>query len=146
MSRPLNFGVFITPFHAVGQSPTTALEYDMERTVALDRLGFDEAWFGEHHSGGYELIACPEVFIAAAAERTKHIRFGTGVVSDEEIQRAVLEVFDLRPAAIIEDLDLLRPIYALTAAYGHFGRELPEFTWERTDRVEELRKAAGVAG
>ena len=58
-----------------------ALEYDMERVVALDRLGFDEAWFGEHHSGGYELIACPEVFIAAAAERTKHIRLGTGVVS-----------------------------------------------------------------
>jgi S-adenosylmethionine synthetase len=72
--------------------------------------------------------------------------FGTGVVADEEIQRAVLEVFDLRPAAIIEDLDLLRPIYAKTAAYGHFGRELPEFTWERADRVEELRKAVGVAG
>ncbi|RDH75720.1 flavin-dependent oxidoreductase [Mycolicibacterium moriokaense] len=79
--RPLRFGVFITPFHPVGQSPTTALEYDMERTVLLDRLGFEEAWFGEHHSGGYELIACPEVFIAAAAERTKHIRLGTGVVS-----------------------------------------------------------------
>ena len=81
MTRPLKFGVFITPFHPVGQSPTLALEYDMERVVALDRLGFDEAWFGEHHSGGYELIACPEVFIAAAAERTKHIRLGTGVVS-----------------------------------------------------------------
>ena len=80
-NRPLNFGVFITPFHPTGQSPTAALEYDMERVVALDRLGFDEAWFGEHHSGGYELIACPEVFIAAAAERTKHIRLGTGVVS-----------------------------------------------------------------
>ena len=53
----------------------------MERTVALDRLGFDEVWFGEHHSGGYELIACPEVFIAAAAERTRNLRFGTGVVS-----------------------------------------------------------------
>jgi S-adenosylmethionine synthetase len=71
--------------------------------------------------------------------------YGTGVVPDEEIQAAVLEVFDLRPAAIIEDLDLLRPIYAKTAAYGHFGRELPEFTWERTDRVEALRKAAGLA-
>jgi limonene 1,2-monooxygenase len=81
VSRPLRFGVFITPFHPTGQSPTVALEYDMERVVALDRLGFDEAWFGEHHSGGYELIACPEVFIAAAAERTKHIRLGTGVVS-----------------------------------------------------------------
>lgn len=79
--RPLDFGVFITPFHPTGQSPTTALEYDLDRTVALDRLGYDEVWFGEHHSGGYELIACPEVFIAAAAERTRHIRFGTGVVS-----------------------------------------------------------------
>ncbi len=72
--------------------------------------------------------------------------FGTGVVSDEKIQEAVLEVFDLRPAAIIRDLDLLRPIYSKTSAYGHFGRELPEFTWERTDRVDELRKAAGLEG
>jgi S-adenosylmethionine synthetase len=70
--------------------------------------------------------------------------FGTGVVSDETIQKAVLEVFDLRPAAIIRDLDLKRPIYALTSAYGHFGRELPEFTWERTDRAEQLKKVAGI--
>jgi S-adenosylmethionine synthetase len=70
--------------------------------------------------------------------------FGTGVIDDERIQQAVLEVFDLRPAAIIQDLDLLRPIYAQTAAYGHFGRELPDFTWERTDRAEALKAAAGV--
>ncbi|HXH79385.1 methionine adenosyltransferase [Nocardioides sp.] len=70
--------------------------------------------------------------------------FGTGIVSDEAIQQAVLEVFDLRPAAIIRDLDLLRPIYAKTAAYGHFGRELPEFTWETTDRAEKLKAAAGA--
>jgi S-adenosylmethionine synthetase len=70
--------------------------------------------------------------------------FGTGVVPDEVIQQAVLEVFDLRPAAIIRDLDLLRPIYAQTAAYGHFGRELPDFTWERTDRAEKLKAAAGI--
>ncbi|MEU3749937.1 MULTISPECIES: methionine adenosyltransferase [Streptomyces] len=70
--------------------------------------------------------------------------FGTGTLPDERIQEAVGEVFDLRPAAIIRDLDLKRPIYAKTAAYGHFGRELPEFTWERTDRVEALKKAAGV--
>ena len=70
--------------------------------------------------------------------------FGTGIVPDEAIQQAVLEVFDLRPAAIIRDLDLLRPIYAQTAAYGHFGRELPEFTWERTDRAEKLKAAAGA--
>ena len=70
--------------------------------------------------------------------------FGTGVVPDEVIQKAVLEVFDLRPAAIIRDLDLLRPIYALTSAYGHFGRELDEFTWESTDRAEKLRLLRGV--
>jgi S-adenosylmethionine synthetase len=70
--------------------------------------------------------------------------FGTETVPVSAIQKAVLEVFDLRPAAIIRDLDLLRPIYAKTAAYGHFGRELPEFTWERTDRVDALRKAAGI--
>ena len=70
--------------------------------------------------------------------------FGTGVVPDEKIQAAVLEVFDLRPAAILRDLDLRRPIYAKTAAYGHFGRELPEFTWERTDRAEALKAAAGI--
>ncbi len=68
--------------------------------------------------------------------------FGTGELPDERIQEAVLEVFDLRPAAIIRDLDLLRPIYRPTAAYGHFGRELPGFTWERTDRAEALRAAA----
>ena len=70
--------------------------------------------------------------------------FGTGVLPDERIQEAVLEVFDLRPAAIIRDLDLLRPIYRPTAAYGHFGRELPDFTWERTDRAAALKSAAGA--
>ena len=70
--------------------------------------------------------------------------FGTATVPEERIAEAIREVFDLRPAAIIEDLDLLRPIYAQTAAYGHFGRELPDFTWERTDRVADLRAAAGL--
>ena len=70
--------------------------------------------------------------------------FGTGVVEDAKIQDAVTQVFDLRPAAIIRDLDLLRPIYAQTSAYGHFGRELPDFTWERTDRADALRAAAGI--
>ncbi len=68
--------------------------------------------------------------------------FGTEVVAPERIQAALTEVFDLRPAAIIRDLDLLRPIYAKTSAYGHFGRELPEFTWERTDRAQELKNLA----
>ncbi|MCQ4084306.1 methionine adenosyltransferase [Streptomyces sp. RB6PN25] len=70
--------------------------------------------------------------------------FGTAVVAQSRIEQAIAEVFDLRPAAIIRDLDLLRPIYAQTAAYGHFGRELPDFTWERTDRVDALRASAGV--
>jgi S-adenosylmethionine synthetase len=69
--------------------------------------------------------------------------FGTETVPAARIQGAVSEVFDLRPAAIIRDLDLLRPIYTQTAAYGHFGRELPDFTWERLDRVQALRSAAG---
>ena len=70
--------------------------------------------------------------------------FGTEKVPVARIQDAVLEVFDLRPAAIVKALDLLRPIYAQTAAFGHFGREEPDFSWERTDRVEELRRAAGI--
>ena len=70
--------------------------------------------------------------------------FGTERLPVEQIQDAVLQVFDLRPAAIIRDLDLLRPIYQQTAAYGHFGRELPEITWERTDRVADLKAAAGA--
>ncbi len=70
--------------------------------------------------------------------------FGTGVVEDSVLQTAITDTFDLRPAAIIRDLDLLRPIYAQTAAYGHFGRELPDFTWETTGRAELLKKAAGV--
>jgi S-adenosylmethionine synthetase len=70
--------------------------------------------------------------------------FGTEQVPVDRIQDAVLQVFDLRPAAIIRDLDLLRPIYSQTAAYGHFGREEPDFSWERTDRIEVLRSAAGL--
>ncbi|KRE23593.1 methionine adenosyltransferase [Agromyces sp. Soil535] len=70
--------------------------------------------------------------------------FGTAHVPEERIIGAIREVFDLRPAAIIRDLDLLRPIYAQTASYGHFGRELPDFTWERLDRVDDLRAAAGL--
>jgi S-adenosylmethionine synthetase len=67
--------------------------------------------------------------------------FGTGITSDEKIQEAILKVFDLRPAAIIRDLDLKRPIYKKTAAYGHFGREDKDFTWEKTDRAEDLKSA-----
>lgn len=70
--------------------------------------------------------------------------FGTEKVSTEQIEKAIRAIFDLRPRAIVEQLDLLRPIYAKTAAYGHFGRELPEFTWEKLDRVDELRSALNL--
>ena len=70
--------------------------------------------------------------------------FGTGKIPSNDIARIAQEEFDMRPRAIIETLDLLRPIYRNTAAYGHFGRELPEFTWERTDRKESLRRRAGI--
>jgi S-adenosylmethionine synthetase len=72
--------------------------------------------------------------------------FGTGAIEDAAIEKAVRATFQLKPAAIIRDLDLLRPIYERTAAYGHFGRSEPEFTWERTDRAQALRAAAGLKG
>ncbi|MCC7267388.1 MAG: LLM class flavin-dependent oxidoreductase [Caulobacteraceae bacterium] len=77
----LRFGAFIAPFHPVDENPTLAIQRDLELVDWMDQLGYDEAWIGEHHSAAYELIASPEVFIAAAAERTKHIRLGTGVSS-----------------------------------------------------------------
>ncbi|SCD50438.1 methionine adenosyltransferase [Streptomyces sp. Termitarium-T10T-6] len=90
-----------------------------------------------------------EVQVAYAIGRARPVglfveTFGTASVPADAIERAVTEVFDLRPAAIIRDLDLLRPIYAQTSAYGHFGRELPDFTWERTDRVDALRRSVGL--
>jgi len=77
----LNFGIFMAPFHHVGDNPTLALQRDLELIEWLDHLGFDEVWIGEHHSAGWELIASPELMIAAAAERTKRIKLGTGVTS-----------------------------------------------------------------
>ena len=77
----LRFGIFLAPFHAPGINPTLALQSDLELVQWLDRCGYDEAWFGEHHSAGTELSASPELFIAVAAERTRHIKLGTGVVS-----------------------------------------------------------------
>jgi limonene 1,2-monooxygenase len=79
--RALRFGVFFAPFHPPGQDPTLAMEYDLDRAVLLDKLGYDEVWFGEHHSAGYEILACPEIMIGIAAERTKRIMLGTGVTS-----------------------------------------------------------------
>jgi limonene 1,2-monooxygenase len=81
MNWPLRFGVFLAPFNTVGQNPTTALEKDLELVEWMDRWDYDEAWIGEHHSGGVGIIASPEVFIAVASQRTRHIRLGTGVAS-----------------------------------------------------------------
>jgi limonene 1,2-monooxygenase len=80
-STRMKFGVFMAPFHRPGENPTLALERDLELLQWLDVLGFDEAYIGEHHSAGWETICSPEVFIAAAGERTRRIKLGTGVVS-----------------------------------------------------------------
>jgi limonene 1,2-monooxygenase len=80
-NQRLKFGIFMAPFHRAGENPTLALERDMRLIEHLDGLGFEEAWIGEHHSAGWEIIADPAVFIAAAAQRTRHIRLGTGVTS-----------------------------------------------------------------
>jgi limonene 1,2-monooxygenase len=81
LADPLRFGIFLPPMHKTGVNPTLALHRDLELMEHLDRLGYAEAWIGEHHSAGSELIASPEVFIAAAAQRTTHIKLGTGVNS-----------------------------------------------------------------
>ena len=77
----MKFGIFMAPFHPLGEDPTLAIDRDLELMQWLDYLGFDEAWIGEHHSAGWETIASPEIFIATAAERTKNLKFGTGVIS-----------------------------------------------------------------
>ena len=95
------------------------------------------------------LAAAAEVQVAYAIGISKPVSinvntFGTGKISEERLTELISQTFDLRPKAIIQQLDLLRPIYHQTAAYGHFGRELPDFTWERTDKAEELKAAAGI--
>jgi len=79
--KGMKFGIFLAPFHRLGENPTLAMNRDMELIEWLDWLGYDEVWIGEHHSAGWELIASPEIFIGAAAERTKHIKLGSGVTS-----------------------------------------------------------------
>jgi limonene 1,2-monooxygenase len=79
--RGMKFGIFLAPFHRVGENPTLAMNRDMELIEWMDHLGYDEAWIGEHHSAGWELIASPEIFMAAAFERTRHIMLGSGVTS-----------------------------------------------------------------
>ncbi len=79
--RGLKFGIFLAPFHRLGENPTLAMARDVELLEWLDWLGYDEAWIGEHHSAGWELIAAPELIIAAAAEKTRHIKLGSGVTS-----------------------------------------------------------------
>ena len=113
----------------------------------VDRSGaYAMRWVAKNVVAAKLATRC-EVQIAYAIGKAEPVglfveTFGTETVDAERITEAVLQTFDLRPAAIIRDLDLLRPIYAQTAAYGHFGRELEDFTWERTDRAEQLAKLA----
>lgn len=128
----MNFGIFMAPFHAPGHNPTISLEDDLELLQHLDKLGYDEAWIGEHHSAGSEIIASPEIFIMAAAERTKRIRLGTGVASMPyhnplwTVERMVLldhltrgrVMFGMGPGALPTDASMLglepqqmRPIF-----------------------------------
>ena len=81
MPKRMKFGSFLGPFHRVGENPTLAMDRDLELIDWMDNLGFDEVWIGEHHSAGWEIISSPEIFIAAAAQRTRYIKLGTGVVS-----------------------------------------------------------------
>ncbi|NOD77562.1 LLM class flavin-dependent oxidoreductase [Ruegeria sp. HKCCD4315] len=132
MPMRMNFGIFMAPFHAPGHNPTISLEDDLELLQHLDTLGYDEAWIGEHHSAGSEIIASPEIFIMAAAERTQRIKLGTGVVSMPyhnplwTVERMVLldhltrgrVMFGMGPGALPTDASMLglepqqmRPIF-----------------------------------
>ena len=81
LPKRMKFGSFLGPFHRVGENPTLALDRDLELVEWMDNLGYDEVWVGEHHSAGWEIISSPEVFLAAASQRTRYIKLGTGVVS-----------------------------------------------------------------
>ncbi len=105
-------------------------------------------WVAKHVVASGAATRC-EVQVAYAIGMAQPVSilvetFGTHVVDPEKIEQAVRDVFDLRPAAIVRDLDLKRPIFRKTAAYGHFGRSLPEFTWEQTSRLDDFRSAVGV--
>lgn len=120
----MSFGVFMAPFHRVGDNPSLALRRDLELIVALDELGYDEAWVGEHHSAGWELSADPALMIAAAAERTRHIKLGAGVVSlpyhqplmvaDRFVQLDHLTrgrvMLGVGPGALVSDAFMLPPL------------------------------------
>src|SRR6201989_3719829 len=97
MNTPLRSGLFLAPFHPRANNPPLAMERDFELLQHLDRLNYSEAWIGEHHSGGVEIIAAPDMFIAAAAERTKHIRLGTGLPSPTYPHRFMLVSHIVQP-------------------------------------------------
>jgi len=106
--KGMKFGIFLAPFHRIGENPTLALGRDMELIEWLDYLGYDEVWVGEHHSAGWELIASPEIFIAAAAERTRHIMLGSGVTSlPYHHPLLVAQRFGCGPGALVSDAYML---------------------------------------
>jgi S-adenosylmethionine synthetase len=123
------------------------VEYDGDRAVPDRSAAYALRWVAKNIVAA-GLARRAEVQVAYAIGKAEPVglfveTFGTESVSVPQIQTLVGKVFDLRPAAIIRGLDLLRPIYARIAAYGHFGRELPDFTWERTDLAEALAQAVG---
>lgn len=117
----MRFGIFMGPYHRPDLNPVMAFQQDMETIVNLDRLGFDEAWIGEHHSGGIETIACPELMIAAAAERTRNIKLGTGaitipyhnplMVADRIVQLDYMTrgrmMFGVAPGQLVQDAQMI---------------------------------------
>lgn len=119
--KDMKFGIFMGPYHRSDLSPVMSFQQDMETIINLDRLGFHEAWIGEHHSGGVETIACPELTIAAAAERTKHIKLGTGaitipyhhplLVADRIIQLDYMTrgrmMFGVAPGQLVQDATMI---------------------------------------
>jgi limonene 1,2-monooxygenase len=121
--RYLRTGIFLAPFHALDENPTLAIERDMELVEHLDRLNYHEAWIGEHHSGGFEIIACPEMFMRGRGQRTRNIRLGTGVVSlpyHHPVHPGVAHdaarphgarraMFGVGPGALIYDADKIGP-------------------------------------
>ena len=131
MTMRLKDGIFLAPFHPLNEDPTLCIQRDLELIEHLDRLGYEEAWVGEHHSAGFEIIASPELFIAAAAERTKRIRLGTGVVSlpyhnpPEPFDPAIEPVRLLRHALAGEQSqDHLDPFHHAVALGGRIDAKL----------------------
>ena len=146
----MRFGIFMGPYHRPELNPLLGLQQDMETIINLDRLGFDEAWIGEHHSGGVETISCPELTIAAAAERTRHIKLGTGaitipyhnplMVADRIVQLDYMTrgrmMFGVAPGQLVQDAQMigLDPLNNRRMLHEALEVLIPLFKGERVTR------------